>query len=165
MPLVRRRSAPHRSAGHGLMEIEVRRIEPAESRELRWKVLRPHETLQAVALGERADGHTVGAFAHGRLIATGSIVPEGAGSFRVRGMATAPEARARGAGSAVLAALVEHARAHDARRVWCNARTPALSLYERAGFVPVSDEFELPHIGPHYRMELTLAEGEPSPRR
>ncbi len=134
----------------------VRRIDPAQSRELRRAVLRPHETLEAVALAERADGYTVGAFADGRLIATGSIFEDGPGSFRVRGMATAPDARGRGAGTAVLTALVTHARGHHARRVWCNARTPARSLYERAGFVAVSAEFELPHIGPHYRMELTL---------
>jgi len=30
------------------------------------------------------------------------------------------------------------------------------TLYERAGFVVASDEFEPPHIGPHYRMELSL---------
>jgi predicted GNAT family N-acyltransferase len=38
--------------------------------------------------------------------------------------------------------------------VWCNARTPARSLYERAGFTVASDEFELPEIGPHLVMEL-----------
>jgi predicted GNAT family N-acyltransferase len=40
--------------------------------------------------------------------------------------------------------------------VWCNARTPARAFYERAGFRTVSDEFELPEIGPHYVMELRL---------
>jgi carboxymethylenebutenolidase len=41
-------------------------------------------------------------------------------------------------------------------RVWCNARTPARTLYERAGFVVASEEFEPPNIGPHYRMELAV---------
>jgi ribosomal protein S18 acetylase RimI-like enzyme len=71
-------------------------------------------------------------------------------------MATAPHARGRGAGSAVLSALVAHAAAHGATTVWCNARTPALSLYRRAGFKVVSEEFELPRIGPHRRLELRL---------
>jgi GNAT superfamily N-acetyltransferase len=71
-------------------------------------------------------------------------------------MATAPRARRRGAGSAILHALVQHAIAHGATRVWCNARTPALTLYQRAGFVVASDEFEPPDIGPHYRMELPV---------
>jgi predicted GNAT family N-acyltransferase len=36
--------------------------------------------------------------------------------------------------------------------VWCNARTPALRLYERAGFERESGEFEIPGIGPHFVM-------------
>lgn len=71
-------------------------------------------------------------------------------------MATAAHARGRGAGAAVLDALVRHAAARGATRVWCNARTPARSLYERAGFTVVSDEFELPEIGPHFVMELRI---------
>ena len=98
-----------------------------------------------------------GAFADSGLVAVGLVGPDGEpGDWRVRGMATAPHARGRGAGSAILRALVEHAIARGATRVWCNARTPALTLYERAGFVVASDEFEPPHIGPHYRMELSV---------
>jgi GNAT superfamily N-acetyltransferase len=68
-------------------------------------------------------------------------------------MATASHARGRGAATAVLAALLDHAASLGAVRVWCNARTPARSLYERAGLRVVSDEFDLPEIGPHFRME------------
>jgi len=41
--------------------------------------------------------------------------------------------------------------------VWCNARTPALSLYQRAGLAVVSEEFELPRIGPHFVMERVFS--------
>jgi GNAT superfamily N-acetyltransferase len=71
-------------------------------------------------------------------------------------MATEPDARGLGAGSAVLAALLDHAGcfgAHPPTRVWCNARVPARTLYERAGFTVVSEEFETPQIGPHLVME------------
>ncbi|MDQ6777225.1 MAG: hypothetical protein M3071_13635 [Actinomycetota bacterium] len=54
----------------------------------------------------------------------------------------------------MLDVLVRHALAEGARRLWCNARTPARSLYERAGFDLISDEFDLPGIGPHVVMEL-----------
>jgi GNAT superfamily N-acetyltransferase len=74
----------------------------------------------------------------------------------VRGMATAPRARGRGAGTAVLNRLLEHALAGGAVRVWCNARTPARSLYERAGFEVASAEFELPDIGPHLLMNYSV---------
>jgi predicted GNAT family N-acyltransferase len=41
--------------------------------------------------------------------------------------------------------------------VWCNARVRARSLYERAGFTVVSEEFDVPEIGPHLVMECRLA--------
>lgn len=141
----------------------VRPVPVADTRALRREVLRPHETVEQQVAGEAEGALAVGAFAPGgELVSVGLVAPggEGAGGWRVRGMATAPAWRGRGAGSAVLAALVDHARAHGARRVWCNARTPALSLYARAGFVAVSDEFELPQLGPHRVMELRLDEAQ-----
>jgi GNAT superfamily N-acetyltransferase len=71
-------------------------------------------------------------------------------------MATMPEARGRGAGAAVLNALLDHARSHGARGAWASVRVAARTLYERAGFVAVSDEFEPPHIGPHVIMSRQL---------
>jgi ribosomal protein S18 acetylase RimI-like enzyme len=131
----------------------VRPVEPALTRPLRQRVLRPHESLEELASHEPPGVHAVGAFAGDELIAVGFVCPDGEpGDWRVRGMATAPEYRGRGAGAAILEQLVEHARAQGATRVWCNARTPALGLYERAGFERESDEFEIPGIGPHFLM-------------
>lgn len=135
----------------------------ARTRELRREVLRPYMTLDELASHEPPGAVAFGAFASGasasgeELVAVGLVGPEGEpGDWRVRGMATRPDARGRGAGSAILQALVEHAVAHGARRVWCNARKRARSLYERAGFEVTSEEFEPPRIGPHYRMELRV---------
>jgi ribosomal protein S18 acetylase RimI-like enzyme len=71
-------------------------------------------------------------------------------------MATDPRHRGQGAGAQILDALVEHAREHGATRIWCNARTPAIGLYERAGFKRESDEFEIAEIGLHIRMALRV---------
>jgi GNAT superfamily N-acetyltransferase len=135
------------------VSLDVRPVDPAQTRELRQRVLRPHESLEELASHEPPGVHAVGAFDGDELVAVGFVCPDGEpGEWRVRGMATKPELRGRGAGSAILAALVEHARAQGATRVWCNARTPALSLYGRAGFEPESEEFEIPGIGPHFVM-------------
>ncbi|HEX6712354.1 MAG TPA: GNAT family N-acetyltransferase [Thermoleophilaceae bacterium] len=139
-------------------ELAVREIPIADTRPLRRSILRPHQTLEELAGHEPPAAFAVGAFSGADLISVGFVAPEGPpGSWRVRGMATAPAARGRGAGAAVLEALVTHAREHGASRIWCNARTPARSLYERAGFVIASDEFELPQIGPHFVMERNIA--------
>jgi GNAT superfamily N-acetyltransferase len=138
----------------------LRPVPVAQTRPLRREVLRPHQSIDELAAGEAAGAFAVGAFEGAELVAVGLIAPDGdsgrRGAWRIRGMATAQPSRGRGAGSAVLAALLEHAAAHGARVVWCNARTPARGLYERAGFRQTSSVFELPPIGPHVVMELDL---------
>lgn len=136
----------------------VEEVPVAATRPLRHSILRPHQTIEEIAAHEPPDAFAVGAFDGPELVSVGFVAAEGGpGAWRVRGMATAPDARGHGAGAAVLDALVRHAREQGATRVWCNARTPARSLYERAGFVPTSGEFELPQIGPHFVMERNIA--------
>ncbi len=132
----------------------VRQIPIERTRPLRQAVLRPHETIADLAAQEPRNALAVGAFDGEQLVAVGFIAPDGVpGGWRVRGMATLPAARGRGAGAAVLDALLHHAREGGASRIWCNVRTPARTLYERAGMRVCSDEFELPDIGPHVVME------------
>lgn len=79
------------------------------------------------------------------VVAVGRTVAD-TGWAGVFGMATLPEARGQGAGRAVLAALAGWAAAHDAGRMYLQVErdnTPALRLYERAGFREV--------CGYHYR--------------
>jgi ribosomal protein S18 acetylase RimI-like enzyme len=141
-----------------MTEIQLRPIPLAETRALRREVLRPNLPIAELAGHEPAGAVAFGAFADDELVAVGLIGPEGQpGDWRVRGMATRPDARGQGAGTQVLDALVQHAIAHGAKRIWCNARVRALNLYQRAGFAIASEEFEPPDIGPHYRMELTVA--------
>jgi GNAT superfamily N-acetyltransferase len=138
--------------------LSVREVSLADTRPLRQAVLRPHQPVAAMAADESPGAYAAGAFSAGALVAVGLVAPDGGrGSWRVRGMASAPDARGRGAGGAVLEALVAHALSHGATRLWCNARLPARSLYERAGFRVVSEEFELPDIGPHVLMERGAA--------
>ena len=139
-------------------QLAVRPVSLKQTRVLRRDVLRPLQSIEELAGHEPAGAVAFGAFHGDDLVAVGLVGPEGEpGDWRVRGMATRPDARGRGAGSRILEVLVQHAIDHGATRVWCNARTPARTLYERAGFAVASDEFEPPHIGPHYRMELAVA--------
>lgn len=79
--------------------------------------------------------------------------------WRIRGMATLPELRGRGVGAAVLAAALDHVRRDGGGLAWCNARTPARTLYERAGFEVIGEEWEDPEIGPHVRMWRVVEAG------
>src|SRR5205823_2262706 len=111
----------------------VRALDPADTRPLRHAILRPHQPIGALAAHETAGSFAVGAFAGEELVSVGLVGPTSEPrAWRVRGMATAPHARGRGAASAVLEALLSHAAAQEAERVWASVRTPARSLYERA---------------------------------
>ena len=128
-----------------------------QTRLLRQQVLRPHQTVDELAAHEQPGAFAAGVFEGKRLVAVGLIGPEGdPGEWRVRGMATDPAFRGRGAGAAILAALLDHAAAQGAVAVWANVRTPARTLYERAGFQVTSEEFELPQIGPHVVMRRRI---------
>ena len=141
-----------------MTDLLVRGVSLERTRALRQAVLRPHEAVEDMASSEASDAFAVGAFDGEELVSVGIIAPDGEpGGWRIRGMATVPAARGRGAGTAVLGALLRHARAVGAQRIWCNARTPAHRFYERAGFRVVSEEFELAMIGPHLVMELRPA--------
>jgi GNAT superfamily N-acetyltransferase len=133
------------------------RVEVAEVRPLRAAILRGGGELETAVWPGDDDpraGHYAVRDSGGEIVAVGSVVLEGPG-WRVRGMATAPEARGRGLGSIILAALLAHARDHGDGTVWCNARPRAMPLYERAGFVPVGDPWDEPGLGPHHRMVKT----------
>lgn len=144
--------------------VEVRPISAAETRGLRHEVLRPHQEPDSIVYDaeEHPDTLHLGAFEGDELIATGTIHPDGAHVFRIRGMAVREGHRGGGIGGAILAGLLAHARSRDASRIWCNARVPARSLYARAGFTEVGDAWEEPWIGPHVRMELRYSDPAPS---
>ncbi len=141
-----------------MADAAIRAVAIAETRMLRQSVLRSHETIEQIAAEEPAEAFAAGGFDGERLIAVGIVAPSGEpGRWRVRGMATASGERGRGVGRGVLDALLEHARASGGQRVWCNARVPAKSFYERAGFHACSDVFDVPPIGPHLVMERELS--------
>jgi len=76
--------------------------------------------------------------------------------YRLRGMATHPEWRGRGIGSQLLTAAMAYLTERYADYLWCNARRVAYDFYLHLGFDFVSDEFEIPGIGPHRVMYLKL---------
>jgi GNAT superfamily N-acetyltransferase len=152
--------------------LRVVAVDAAVVRPLRQAVLRPHQALaDQVYPGDAVPGaaHFAAYDEDGALVGVASVVPEAypglaggvggaaAGDWRIRGMATEPAARGRGAGALLLRACLEHAReAPGARRVWCHARSGVRGFYERSGFVVEGEEFELPEIGSHFLMWLGL---------
>ena len=152
----------------------VRAVSVEAVRPLRHRVLRPHQPFGATLYPGDAEPLALHA---GAFLAAGDAEPASVltiapdphpedprpGDWRMRGMATEPAERGRGLGAAVLAACLEHAAAHGAARVWCFARVPARTLYERAGFAAEGAVFELDDIGPHLLMSRPLPAPAPPP--
>ena len=104
-------------------------------------------------------GHWVATSIDLGLIGVVSVMPEavpwdlaGDSGWRLRGMATAPEVRGWGVGADLVGRVLEHARAHQGRVLWCTARLGAAGFYRRLGFVTRGDTWEEPVIGTHINM-------------
>src|ERR1019366_1618169 len=98
---------------------------------------------------EEPSSHHVGAFlSNGENIGCASIVREamnGETGWRLRGMAVRADKQSSGIGGQLLRELERIVQLENqGRLLWCNARTPAVEFYERAGWIVVGEEFEIP---------------------
>lgn len=100
----------------------------------------------------------MGYFEDGQLVSILTCMQENHGklpkpAYRLRGMATAPDSRFKGYAGKLLLAAMEHLRDQlHTDYLWFNARAIAFPFYESLGFEFMSDEFEIPEIGPHREM-------------
>ena len=143
------------------MARDVRPVDLDTTLALKQRVLRPHQTVDELA--RECDGlPDLACFAvmeDDRAIGVATVhresapwAPHQAPAWRLRSMATEEGRRGEGIGTAALTAAVEHVHAQGGGLLWCNARTPAIAFYERAGFRTRGEEWVEPHIGPHIAM-------------
>ncbi|HEX6230125.1 MAG TPA: GNAT family N-acetyltransferase [Actinomycetota bacterium] len=144
--------------------IEYRTADLADVRELRHRLLRPHQRPEELVYpGDHLpDALHLGAFERGALVGVASICrepPPGSEeprAWRIRGMATEPAVRGRGIGGELLGRCVAHAAERGAAVVWCSARVRAEPFYRRHGFAVVRGPYDVPAIGPHVEMRRRL---------
>jgi predicted GNAT family N-acyltransferase len=102
-------------------------------------------------------GFHLGAVADEQIVSIATFFPEdypeqGVGGFRLRGMATDPAFAGKGYGAKLINFAVSALTSANASYIWCNARSSAVVFYKKLGFEVISDEFEVPGIGPHFNM-------------
>lgn len=155
-------SVPARAVDKAVGEVQVRRAAPSEVIDVRHAVLRQGRP-RATALFDGDDhartrhwiarhgDETIGVvsvmrapFPDDTVTLPFGTVPQ----LQLRGMATLPSWRGRGIGVALLRAV----EAELDEPLWCNARTSAAGFYERHGWEPIGETFEIPKVGPHVRM-------------
>lgn len=103
----------------------------------------------------------LGYYKDDELACIASFHPQNYGEFtgvgyQLRGMATLEKYRGRGFGNQLLNFAIVYLRGQKANYLWCNARKKALAFYLNTGFEVVSDEFDVPGIGPHYVMYVKI---------
>lgn len=125
--------------GAQALRLEVFVLEQQVPLDLEW------DEYDAVSL------HALALDKEGMAVGTGRLLPDGhIGRMAVRG-----SARGTGAGSAILSALVQHARARGDHEVVLNAQTHAQKFYAQQGFIREGEEFLDAGI-PHVRMRRVL---------
>lgn len=146
----------------------VRRIDASDAHPLRYRVLRPHQTLAEMVYGGDDLPGTIhlGAF-HGIesdplpvgiVTLNAAAMPLGPqpGDWRLRGMAVAPDQQGKGIGRLLVEQSLASVSQARGNRLWCNARVSALGFYRSLGFVTHGRPFEIEHIGPHYVMSVAV---------
>jgi GNAT superfamily N-acetyltransferase len=151
------------------MSLTVGIVDPSRSYLLRQRVLRPHQSLEAVA----ADNNIFGALTFGaskgpagEVMSTSTIYHEtppveltpivelsaSRQAWRLRAVATDEHHRSQGLGKLVLDAVIDHIAGEGDGVLWCNARIPARNFYAREGFESFGEIFVVPEFGPHIVM-------------
>ena len=136
----------------------IRAIPAEATRPLRQRVLRPYQSLEELYYPGDEGPQTLhlGAFKAKKLVGIISVYHEpppdsdDVGSWRLRGVATAPEARGQGYGGQLLQSAIAYVAQQKGTFLWCHARTTALDYYRRYGFQPEGEMFESPGTGWHY---------------
>jgi len=143
--------------------IEIRSIEAEQTYPIRKEELRKNVSLSHEMAGddERETLH-LGIFYAGELAGIVSLMRASIPSFKdspqyqIRGMATSAKHQGKGFGKKLLKEAENRLKARGVEMVWCNARAVALDFYLKMGYAIHGSVFELPEIGPHYKMYKKL---------
>jgi hypothetical protein len=112
--------------------------------------------------GDESEGSFhLGYFDQDELVCVVSFHPQKYGEFdgkayQLRGMATLENYRSKGIGNQLVNFAIVYLRGQKTNYIWCNARKKAIPFYQNIGFEIISDEFEVPGIGPHHVLYLKI---------
>ena len=107
---------------------------------LRQQVMYPDRDIDFVRLPDDDLGLHIGVYEDDRLISVMSIFLE-RGEIQFRKLATRTDMQSRGYASALMQWLIDYVNDVKVSRIWCNARTTAVGLYERFGYKKTDNVF------------------------
>ena len=142
----------------------VKQVDAKDTYPIRHKILRPGRAIETCYFDGDKDDSTfhLGAYIDDKLASVASFYlrtndkfPEEY-QYQLRGMATLEAYQAKGLSQALLKTAFPIIKNNHISRLWCNARKSAIGFYEKVGFEIVSDEFDVPDVGPHYIMSKLI---------
>lgn len=141
--------------------IHFRRATAGELLDLRHTVLRaglPRES--AIFDGdELPETFHIAATEGEKIIGCATVLQNSFGgepACQLRGMAVDPAHQRSGIGRTLLRAIELVAKSRGKKLIWANARTPAVPFYVKHGWKVVSEEFDIPTAGLHFKITRRL---------
>lgn len=94
-----------------------------------------------------------------RAVGTVAVIPAGDSTLELTKMAVSPDSRGHGIGDKLIDACVSHSKANGINTLWLESHTkltPAISLYQKHGFVEVPGDPNSLYERADIRMELAI---------
>ena len=140
------------------MDIKV--VAAKDIRPLRNLVLRPNLPIETTYYDLDNDIETfhLASIMDNTIISIGTFYPENdielqtKNGYRLRGMATDPKFRRKSAATKLMKESFVLLKEKKCDILWCNARLVAVEFYKSLGFKITGKIFDIPSIGPHYKM-------------
>ena len=140
------------------MDIKV--VAAKDIRPLRNLVLRPYLPIETTYYDLDNDIETfhLASIMDNTIISIGTFYPENdielqtKNGYRLRGMATHPKFRRKSAATKLMKESFVLLKEKKCDILWCNARLVAVEFYKSLGFKITGKIFDIPSIGPHYKM-------------
>jgi GNAT superfamily N-acetyltransferase len=139
-------------------------IQTEETFPLRQKVLKPNSELSACYLPKDNDTDTfhLAVKENNEIIAIGTFNKSNLNFFKeenqynLKGMATCKDYQGKNVGTMLMEFAISHLSSKGVTLLWCNARVSSMGFYEKMGFKPIGDVFEIGQAGLHQTMFIEL---------
>ena len=142
--------------------IKIKNISAQDTYEIRLIVLRKNIDLPYKFEGDNdKDTFHLGAFYQNELVGIATFMKNTIDSeleeqYQLRGMATLPKVRGKGAGKLLIEEAKRIIKEKGISFLWSNARKEAVGFYESLNFKVIGEGFEVQKVGPHYKMVTEL---------
>ena len=140
--------------------MDIKLVAAKDIRPLRNLVLRPNLPIETTYYDLDNDIETfhLASIMDNTIISIGTFYPENdnelqtKNGYRLRGMATHPKFRRKSAATKLMKESFVLLKEKKCVVLWCNARLVAVEFYKSLGFKITGKIFDIPSIGPHYKM-------------